>query len=107
MTLTEMIEKAATAYQDALILEYYDSKRQRPRKNANAGDTLALFIVNELADVFDPEGTDEEQVAEATRALDRAAQDIREVIDALNESPQIFGGENAPLASLKSGGPSW
>ena len=103
MTLTDMIDKAALAYQDALILEYWDRKRGCPRQNPNGGDTLAQFIVNELADVFDPEGTAEKQVAEATRALNRAAEDIRDVVDALNEYPTSVGGENAPLGPLKSG----
>ena len=83
MTLNELITIAAATYPDGLILEYWDSVRNKPRKNAKAGDTLAQFIVQELADTFDKAATAEEQVATAGRAIERAAAELISVTAAI------------------------
>lgn len=85
MTLNELITIAAATYPDGLILQYWDSIRQKPRKNANAGDTLAMFIVQELTDTFDPAATDAEQVATASQAIERAAAELIGVTAAIRK----------------------
>ena len=83
MTLNELISKAAAAYPDGLLLEYWDSDKERPRQNPDAGDTLASFIVNEIFETYDTDDQDEQQIETAVHALERAASEIRGVIDGL------------------------
>jgi len=83
MTLNELIPKAAAAYPDGLLLEYWDSRKEQPRQNPDAGDTLAWFIVNELCETYDADAPDGQQIETAVHALERAASEIRGVIDGL------------------------
>ena len=83
MTLNELINKASDAYSDGLIAtEYWDFKRKRPRRNPKGGDTLALFIATEIADTYDPEATDKEQINEVMRVLAMATDDLETVRNA-------------------------
>jgi len=83
MKLNELIKHASAAYPDEMIAEYWDFDNERPRENPDAGDTLALFIANELADTYDSELPGAEQLEAAIRALERAAEEIRGVSEAL------------------------
>jgi hypothetical protein len=85
MTLTELITRAASGYPDAQILAYWDFAAERPRANRNGWDTLAYFIAVEIAETFDSEACDEDQLAEAIRAIRRAVRDLQGVIHALGE----------------------
>ena len=77
MTLNNLITRASAAYPDGVIAtEYWDFKRERPRKHLKGGDTLALFIACELADTFDPDAGEVEQLRTAVRALERARFDL-------------------------------
>lgn len=84
MTLNELINRASAAYSDGLIAtEYWDFKRGRPRRNPKGGDTLALFIANEIADTYDPDASDSEQINTVLRALATARDDLDAVSMAL------------------------
>ena len=84
MTLNELINRASAAYSDGLIAtEYWDFKRERPRRNPKGGDTLALFIANEIADTYDPDASDAEQINTVLRALSTARDDLDAVSTAL------------------------
>lgn len=81
--LNQLISRAASVYPDKFILEYWDMKAKCPKENPNGGDTLAQFIALELADTFDPEADDKEQVETAVRVMQSAANDIAAVMEAL------------------------
>lgn len=83
MKLNQLICKAASVYPDGFVLEYWDMKKERPKKNPEGGDTLAQFIAQELADTYDPATNDKEQVETAVRVMQAAISDITTVIDAL------------------------
>jgi hypothetical protein len=80
MTLNKLIQIASAAYPDGLIAaEYWDFKRDCPRRNPKGGDTLALFIACEIADTFDADASDEQQVETVQKALSRAQRDLEAV----------------------------
>ena len=84
MQLNELITIASAAYSDGLIaVEYWDFKRERPKRNAKGGDTLALFIALEIKDTYDPETSEELQLETAARALSKAQDELRVVCEAL------------------------
>ena len=84
MKLNELIEIASAAYPDGLIaMEYWDFKRERPRKNPKGGDTLALFTALEIKDTYDPGAKDEAQIDMAMKAISNARGDLDAVIAAL------------------------
>jgi hypothetical protein len=96
VTLNELINIASAAYSDGLIaVEYWDFKRECPRRNPKGGDTLALFIALEIKDTYDPGATDEEQLETALRAIARALGDLDAVSAALTgELEKRRGGEH-------------
>lgn len=84
MKLNGLIEIVSAAYPDGLIaVEYWDFKRECPRKNPKGGDTLALFIALEIKDTYDADATDEQQIETALRAIERARGDLDAVGAAL------------------------
>ena len=64
------------------LTNFYDTETGEPITHAS-GDGLAGFIVTELAETFDEKATDEDQLAEAARAMNRARLDLDNVIAAL------------------------
>ena len=83
MKLNQLICRAASVYPDAFIMKYFDLEKECPKDNPNGGDTLAQFIAQELADTFNPEASDREQVETAVRVMQSAANDITAVVEAL------------------------
>lgn len=81
MTLAQLLDRANQGYPDGFLTEYYDPDTGEAR--AGSGDTLALFIVTELRETFDPTASDETQLAEARRVLDRAQEELAGVIASL------------------------
>jgi hypothetical protein len=65
-------------------MAYWDADAQEPKKNPEGGDTLAEFIARELADTYDPEASDGEQIATAVKAMQSAADDLQAVAMALS-----------------------
>jgi hypothetical protein len=98
MQLNALIEIVSAAYPDGLIaVEYWDFKRECPRRNSKGGDTLALFIALELKDTYDADATDEQQIATALRAIERARGDLDAVSAALTgELEERRGGKDGP-----------
>ena len=81
MKLTELLEIVHRAYPDEQSREFWNEKTQRPC--GGAGDTLAEFIVREIADTYDAEATDRAQVADALLAMHRAQGELGAVAKAL------------------------
>lgn len=80
MTLNELMQKVIDAYPDQdSIAAYWNPKTGKVNKKA-WGDTLAEFIVSEIAETFDPATfkTDEEQLNHARHQLRRAMNDLVE-----------------------------
>lgn len=73
LTLPGLLRRAAEGYPD--LAAYFDAETGASVEGD--GDGLALFIVRELKDTFDPESTYAEQIAEARRVLARAADDLQ------------------------------
>lgn len=80
MTRFELLRCANRGYPYNYLSRYYD---KAGRLRDGNGDTLALFIVRELCATFDPKVTTRTQLAAAVGALQRAQQDLAEVIEAL------------------------
>ncbi len=80
MTLDKVIQMADEAYPDGLVA--------RTHKGEDVGDTLALFIVRELADIYDPDASDAEQAAAARGAMGTAIDQLQAVCSALEDLPQ-------------------
>ena len=83
MTPNELIKIASAAYPDELIAtEYWNFRRECPRRNPKGGDTLALFIANEIADTYDPDASDEAQINTVLNALAAARGELDTVSEA-------------------------
>jgi hypothetical protein len=85
MTLNQLICRAASAYPEAYVLQYWDMEKQEPKHNPVGGDTLAQFIAQELADTFDGEAGETQQINEAVRVIQSAADDLAAVACVLGE----------------------
>ena len=92
MKLNDLIRIAAAGYPDAQVLEYWDFEGAKPRSNPDGGDTLARFVALELAETFDSETTNDQQISESVRVLTRAVDDLKAVIGAI-ERMGAEGGE--------------
>jgi hypothetical protein len=73
LTLPGLLRKAAEGYPD--LTAFFDAETGAAVEGEGGG--LALFIVRELKDTFDPEATYAEQIEEARRVLARAADDLQ------------------------------
>ena len=83
MTLNQLVCRAASAYPEAFVMEYWNQASERPRANPEGGDTLAEFVALELYESFDPEAGDDEQLATAVKVMQSAADDLLAVAHAL------------------------
>ncbi len=96
MTLDEIIQMANKAYPDGLVAKAH--------KGEDAGDTLALFIVRELADIYEPDASDAEQAAAANGAMGSAIDELQAVCSALENMPQQqTSGEGGPEGRTEGG----
>lgn len=84
MTLLQLLTKANRGYPDGFLATYFDAESGRPKPGS--GDTLAEFVVKELADTFDPDATDERQIREAVCVLQRAQWDLHDAVRALEKT---------------------
>lgn len=84
MTLNQLISRAASTYPDAYVLQYWDMQAEAPLDNPEGGDTLAAFVATELADTYDSEASDGEQIATAVKVMQTAADDLQSVADGLS-----------------------
>jgi len=83
MTINQIICRAASAYPDALIMDYWDPVKEQPRENIRTGDMLAEFIANELYSTFKADADGEQQLAESVSVMQSAADDLQAVAHAL------------------------
>ena len=93
MKLNEMMEIVHKAYPDELTRECWDKAKQR--SHGGAGDTLAEFIVREIADTFEEGATDRAQIADAVLVLNRAQSDLDAVAKALERRLERLCREDA------------
>lgn len=85
MKLVDLMKLASKGYPDGLE-DFFDKKTGKPVVPEGVRDTLALFVVIELSETFDPEASAKKQKEEAVRALERAIEDLHGVITALEEA---------------------
>lgn len=83
MKLNALLEIVHRAYPEEHTRQCWDAKRQQAR--GDQGDTLAEFIVREIADTFDPDAPAEKQIDEALSAMRWACTELDAVIRALEE----------------------
>ena len=81
MTLNELLEVVHRGFPDGLTRLCLDAKMQKVR--SGTGDTLAEFVVGEIADTFDPDAPAEKQLDEALSAMRWACTELTAVIEAL------------------------
>lgn len=79
MTFPELIHMLDGAYDpsgDVLLSDYLNPEGGINTHAGSRGDTLALFVVQELRDTFDPSATDIAQLRTADDAMDDAIQEL-------------------------------
>ena len=81
MTLNKLLEIVHGAYPEEHTRQCWDAKKQKVR--IGTGDTLAEFVVGEIADTFDPDAPAEKQLDEALSAMRWACTELTAVIEAL------------------------
>ena len=85
MKLNDLIDHANRYYPDDMVQQNWNYVESRPKTGRAAGDTLALFIVRELADTFNPEASDEDQLHEAARVIQTATDELCRVAEGLKK----------------------
>ena len=93
MKLNELLEIVHRAYPSEDTRRCWDAKKQKVR--TGAGDTLAEFIVREIADGFDAKATARAQVADALLAMHRAQGELGAVAKALERRLERYRREDA------------
>ena len=83
MKLGTIVSRAASAYPDAYVLQFFDLNRDCAVANRAGGDGLAEFIAWELYETFDPEVSDDEQLQTAIENMRSAQQALYSVATAL------------------------
>lgn len=83
MKLSQIMQRAASAYPDEYILRFWDEQRQCAVPCEGAGDSLAEFLAWELYETFDPEVSDDEQIKTAVEVIENAANELQGVVRAL------------------------
>lgn len=78
MTIGELLKIANTHYPDGWVLKHWDPEANQPLGESQ-GDTLALFVVRELYEKYDPFACGEEQLAVAIGLIGRMIGDLLEV----------------------------
>jgi hypothetical protein len=65
------------------IGDYFDHETGQPT-TWHAGDSLEWFMHVEIAETFDPDATDADQISEAERVIERAVEELQGVLTELN-----------------------
>ena len=79
MDVSDIINAAAEGLDT--VHDAWDPETKSPIPNS--GDTLAEFVVRELLDVYDPDGSEQSNYANARRAMLLAVGDLERVIEGL------------------------
>ena len=77
LTIKDIIKIADKVYGDGLVL--------RASKGDDVGDTLAIFIANELQDTFDEKATNIDKLKEARRVMSVAYGEIGDIFRRFND----------------------
>ena len=87
-TLAQLMQLVDGAYpsDEDLVMQIYLHQRRKPGNNDTHGDTLALFLVRELMDTFDPKASENAQLMEAIRVTRRAITELEAVNDELHRA---------------------
>jgi hypothetical protein len=83
MKLSDLIQIANEHYDDEYLAMYFDFDNDVPALSQGQGDTLAMFVVAEIADTFDPDADDDDQLREAIRVMEAAARQLQVVANGL------------------------
>ena len=83
MKLNALLEIVHRAYPEEHTRQCWNAMKQRVRRGK--GDTLAEFVVGEIADTFDPDAPEETQLDVALSAMRWACTELEAVIRALEE----------------------
>jgi hypothetical protein len=87
MRLIDLLNIANRGYPDQwLSLLYHNQTGEILDDADHQGDTLALFIVRELTETFEPTNASDIQLLEAIRVLAKARDDLAGVVAALEEA---------------------
>lgn len=81
MKLVDLQNKANEGYPDGMG-DYYDKETGNPT-NWHTGDSLEWFVHIEIAETYESEASDLEQVREARRVIERGIEDLESVANAL------------------------
>ena len=81
MKLNQLLEIAHRAYPEEHTRLCWDAKKQKVR--TGTGDSLAEFVVREIADTFDADAPEENQLDAALSAMRWACTELTAVIEAL------------------------
>ena len=83
MDLHDLMEIVHLAYPDEHTRHCWDAKKRKVR--TGAGDSLAEFIVREIADTYETDAPEGSQFDAALCAMRRACTELTGVIEALEE----------------------
>ena len=85
MKLNDIMSVASQAYGGAVV-SCWNPDQGKVRRNPFQGhsDTLAYFICREIAETYDPGAISDQQMAEAARVLQRAADELGRIAAALD-----------------------
>lgn len=87
----KLLNEANKAYPDEYIGHYFNMETGKTKRVSYGGDTLALFIGNEIESLYDSAETMGEYRDRVCQALDNAAGELERV------SAAIERGRGAPL----------
>lgn len=97
MKLNELIRRASMEYPDGLVEECWDSQSEAMKPYTecayDVGDGLAYFIASELADTFNADLDEHEQLMEAAHVIGKAAEELTAVSQGLLGSVRFRTGE--------------
>ena len=89
MKLIQLMKIADEGYRkdfpESSLLECVNRRTGRPLDQPPSGDTLALFVVRELSETFESKASDHEQLAEAARCVEKAVNDLGNILSALDK----------------------
>ena len=91
MKVDKIIKIADKAYPDGCIARCWDAKNHRPRTleymdSIGCCDGLARFVAVEIAETYDDDCSDDEQLEQAAHAIQNAADELQRVADALADA---------------------
>lgn len=84
MMLNQLICRAASAYPNAAVLQFWDMDAREPKINPKCNDALAHYIARELTDTVDARDGEGEQIASAVKVMQESSDHLAAVAHALS-----------------------